>query len=270
LEAAPRRRREQFVSYRLIRVARQAATVVITIDNKPVNALHPDVSDEILAAVEDAARDETVRSLILTGAGKHFVAGGDIAFFQTLTPRTAELYALRIQQMQNTLQTIPIPVIAAVNGTALGGGCELMMACDIRIAEEQALIGQPEVGLGIIPGAGGTQMLPRLVPQGIAKRLLFTGERIDAREAQRIGLVDEVVATGGALDAASRLAEKINANAPRAVAAAKRAATIGLQMSLADGLRLEAALFGGLFDTADVREGVRAFLEKRKPDFKGR
>ena len=258
------------MSFRFISTARQAATVVITIDNKPVNALHPDVSDEILAAVEDAARDETIRALILTGAGKHFVAGGDIAFFQTLSPRTAELYALRIQQMQGVLQTIPIPVIAAINGTALGGGCELMMACDIRIAEEQALIGQPEVQLGIIPGAGGTQMLPRLVPQGVAKRLLFTGERITARDAQSIGLVDEAVETGHALDAALSLAEKINANAPRAVAAAKRASTMGLQMSLADGLKLEAALFGALFETADVREGVQAFLNKRRPNFQGR
>lgn len=258
------------MSFRFISTARQAATVVITIDNKPVNALHPDVSDEILAAVEDAARDETIRTLILTGAGKHFVAGGDIVFFQTLSPRTAELYALRIQQMQGVLQTIPIPVIAAINGTALGGGCELMMACDIRIAEEQALIGQPEVQLGIIPGAGGTQMLPRLVPQGVAKRLLFTGDRITARDAQSIGLVDEAVETGHALDAALSLAEKINANAPRAVAAAKRASTMGLQMSLADGLKLEAALFGALFETADVREGVQAFLNKRRPNFQGR
>jgi enoyl-CoA hydratase/carnithine racemase len=243
---------------------------VITIDNKPANALHPDVSDEILTAVETTARDETVRAMILTGTGKHFVAGGDIAFFQTLTSRTAELYARRIQQMQNTLQMISIPVIAAVNGTALGGGCELMMACDIRIAEEQALIGQPEVSLGVIPGAGGTQMLPRLVPPGVAKRLLFTGERIRAREAQRIGLVDEVVDTGGALDSALRLADAISANAPRAVAAAKRAATLGLQMSLADGLKLEAALFGALFETEDVKEGVQAFLDKRKPAFSGR
>ena len=258
------------MSFRFIRVSQQAATVVITIDNKPVNALHPDVSDEILAAVEAAARDEAIRVLILTGTGKHFVAGGDIAFFQTLTARTAEQYALRIQQMQKALQTISIPVIAAVNGTALGGGCELMMSCDIRIAEEQALIGQPEVGLGVIPGAGGTQMLPRLVPQGVAKRLLFTGERIRAREAQSIGLVDEVVAAGGALDSALRLAETISTNAPRAVAAAKRAATMGLQMSLAEGLKLEAALFGALFETEDVKEGVMAFLDKRKPNFSGR
>ena len=258
------------MSFRFIRVSQQAATVVITIDNKPVNALHPDVSDEILAAVETAARDEAIRVLILTGAGKHFVAGGDIAFFQTLTARTAEQYALRIQQMQKALQTISIPVIAAVNGTALGGGCELMMSCDIRIAEEQALIGQPEAGLGVIPGAGGTQMLPRLVPQGVAKRLLFTGERIRAREAQSIGLVDEVVAAGGALDSALRLAETISTNAPRAVAAAKRAATMGLQMSLAEGLKLEAALFGALFETEDVKEGVMAFLDKRKPNFSGR
>lgn len=258
------------MSFRFITTARRAATLVVTIDNKPVNALHPDVSDEILAAVEGAARNEEIRTLILTGTGKHFVAGGDIAFFQTLTSRTAELYALRIQQMQGALQTIPIPVIAAVNGTAFGGGCELMMACDIRIAEAQALIGQPEVSLGIIPGAGGTQMLPRLVPQGVAKRMLFTGERITARDAQGIGLVDEVVDTGRALEAALSLAEKINANAPRAVAAAKRASTMGLQMSLADGLKLEAALFGALFETADVQEGVRAFLGKRKPDFQGR
>lgn len=257
------------MSFRLIKVVKQAATTVITIDNKPVNALHPDVSDEILQAADAVARDETTRSIIITGTGKHFVAGGDITFFQSLTSRTAELYALKIQQMQTALQTIGTPVIAAINGTALGGGCELMMACDIRIAEEQAVIGQPEVGLGIIPGAGGTQMLPRLVPQGVARRMLFTGERIDARQALRIGLVDEVVETGGALAAALTLAEKINANAPRAVAAAKRAATLGMQMSLCDGLRLEAALFGDLFETIDVKEGVSAFVEKRTARFKG-
>jgi enoyl-CoA hydratase len=258
------------VTFRLIRATRESATLVVTIDNKPVNALHPDVSTELEACMTSAAREDAVRSIVLTGAGRHFVAGGDIAFFQTLTPRTAELYALGIQRMQTLLQTITTPVIAAVNGTALGGGCELMMACDIRIAEEQAIIGQPEVGLGIIPGAGGTQMLPRLVPQGVAKKLLFTGDRIDAREAHRIGLVDEVVETGGALKAALSLAARINANAPRAVAAAKRASTLGLQMSLADGLKLEAALFGGLFETEDVKEGVNAFLEKRKADFEGR
>lgn len=258
------------MTFRLIRATRQGATLVVTIDNKPVNALHPDVSNELHACVSAAARDESVRTIVLTGAGKHFVAGGDISFFKTLTSRTAELYALGIQHMQNLLQTIPVPVIAAVNGTALGGGCELMMACDIRIAEEQAVVGQPEVGLGIIPGAGGTQMLPRLAPQGLAKKLLFTGDRIDAREAQRIGLVDEVVETGGAVSAALALAGRINANAPRAVAAAKRAANMGLQMSLADGLKLEAGLFASLFETEDVTEGVAAFLEKRKADFKGR
>lgn len=257
------------MAFRLIAVTRHAATVVITIDNKPVNALHPDVSDEIAAAIDSISRDHTARSLIITGTGRHFVAGGDIAFFRTLTPHTAELYALRIQEMQNRLQALPIPVIAAVNGTALGGGCELMMACDIRIADEHAVIGQPEVCLGVIPGAGGTQMLPRLVSQGVAKRLLFTGERIDAHEAQRIGLVDQIAESGGALAAALHLAERINANAPRAVAAAKRAATLGLEMPLSAGLRLEAAMFGRLFETADVKEGVGAFLEKRKPEFRG-
>lgn len=258
------------MSFRWIRVTQRGATTVIAIDNPPVNALHPDVSDEILAAAETVAADRAVRSVVLTGSGKFFVAGGDIRHFQTLDRGSAELYALRIQHMQNTLHHLRVPVIAAVNGAALGGGCELMMACDVRLADERALIGQPEVGLGIIPGAGGTQMLPRLVPLGVAKRLLFTGERLSARQALAIGLVDEVVEDGGALDAAMRLAEKINGNAPLAVANAKRAANLTLQTSPSDGLRLEAALFGELFQTEDVNEGVAAFLAKRPPDFKGR
>lgn len=258
------------MSFKSIRVTRQGATTVVAIDHPPVNALHPDVSDEILAAAEAVAADATVRSVVLTGTGRFFVAGGDIRYFQSLDRRTAELYALRIQHMQNTLHHLRVPVIAAVNGAALGGGCELMMACDIRIADERAVIGQPEVGLGVIPGAGGTQMLPRLVPLGVAKRLLFTGERIAARDALAIGLVDEVVPAGGSLEVALRLAARINANAPLAVAAAKRAANLTLQTSLGDGSRLEAALFADLFQTADVGEGVAAFVAKRAPDFEGR
>lgn len=258
------------MSFKSIRVTRQGDTTVVAVDHPPVNTLHPDVSDEILAAAGAVAADATVRSVVLTGTGRFFVAGGDIRHFQSLDRRTAELYALRIQHMQNTLHHLRVPVIAAVNGAALGGGCELMMACDIRIADEHAVIGQPEVGLGVIPGAGGTQMLPRLVPLGVAKRLLFTGERISARDALAIGLVDEVVAGGEALEAALRLAARINANAPLAVAAAKRAANLTLQTSLGDGLRREAALFADLFQTADVGEGVAAFVAKRPPDFKGR
>jgi len=244
--------------------------VVITIANPPVNALHPAVAAEIHDAVRTAvAGDPSVRSLVVTGEGKCFVAGGDIAHFRTLGISTAEIYALGIQDMQNALQDLSVPVIAAVNGAALGGGCELMMACDIRIADERAVFGLPEVTLGIIPGAGGTQYLPRLVSTGVAKRLLFSGERIDAVRAQAIGLVDEVVPAGAVLDAALKLAERINANAPLAVAAAKRSVNLGTQMALADALRLEAGLFGALFRSDDVAEGVSAFLEKRKPIYRG-
>jgi enoyl-CoA hydratase/carnithine racemase len=195
------------------------------------------------------------------------MAGGDIEYFKTLDRHRAERYVLGVQAMQDALQQLPQPVIAAINGTCLGGGCELAMACDIRIAEEQAEFGQPEVTLGIIPGAGGTQNLPRLVPLGRAKRLLFTGERIGAGEALAIGLVDEVVAMGEAQAAAQALARRIAANAPLAVAAAKRSVNLGLQMGLVDAHRLEASLFATLVETDDFAEGIRAFFDKRSPTF---
>jgi enoyl-CoA hydratase len=169
--------------------------------------------------------------------------------------------------MQDAIGLLQQPVIAAVNGTALGGGCELAMACDIRIADEQAVFGQPEVQLGIIPGAGGTQNLPRLVGAGRAKRLLFTGERLSAAAALEWGLVDEVVPEGSALERARALGAAIAANAPLAVAAAKRAVNLGLQMSLGDAHRLEATLFTALVETSDFAEGVDAFFAKRPPSF---
>jgi enoyl-CoA hydratase len=251
-----------------VRLERREATAIITIDNPPVNALHPDVAAAIGERVAEIGADRTLRAVILTGAGKHFMAGGDVEFFKTLDRSSAERYVLGVQRMQDDLATLPQPVIAALNGTTLGGGCELAMACDIRIASEQVRLGQPEVSLGLIPGAGGTQALPRLVPLGQAKKLLFTGERIDAAEALRIGLVDEVVPKGAALERALELAAAIARNAPLAVTAAKRAVTLGTQMSLLDGNRVEATLFSSLAETGDLEEGVRAFFEKRTPNFK--
>lgn len=258
------------MGYTKIRLDFQSEAAVITIDNPPANALHPLVADEILNALADIAGHAGVRGVVITGRGGFFVAGGDIAYFTELDASSAETYALRIQAMQAALQDCPLPVIAAVNGYALGGGCELMMACDMRVADEGASFGQPEVKLGLIPGAGGTQNLPRLVPLGQAKRMLFTGQRIGAARALQIGLVDEVVSAGTALQAALDMVREIAQCAPLAVAQAKRAVNLGMRMSAADALRLEAALFADLFRTADVKEGIRAFAEKRAPQFRGR
>jgi enoyl-CoA hydratase len=252
-----------------VRKDRDGHTVVATIDNPPVNALHPDVSDEILAIIHEIEDDPTVRSFILTGIGRCFVAGGDIKFFTTLNRHTAAKMALQVQAMQEALFRLRVPVIAALNGHALGGGLELMMACDIAIAEEQAKIGLTEVRLGLIPGAGGTRMLARLVAPGTAKRLLFTGEHMTAAYAAQIGLVDQVVPAGGALQAAKELAIRINAMGPLAVAAAKKSANFGADHSLDEGHRREVDLFADLFDSDDHREGINAFLERRPAKFRG-
>lgn len=244
---------------------------VVTIDNPPVNAFHPRVAEALIEVFDELGRREAKpRAVILTGAGKYFMAGGDIRFFQTLDETSAERYARRIQFCQEIILHFEAPVIAALNGSALGGGCELMMACDIRVAAEDAVFGQPEVTLGVIPGAGGTQNLPRLVPIGTAKKLLFTGERISAAEALRIGLVDEVVPTANVMEQAMALAQRIAKNAPLAVAAAKRAVNLGVELNLSEALRLEARLLGELFRSQDVKEGVAAFVEKRPADFQGK
>lgn len=254
-----------------VRVRPEGDICVVTIDNPPVNAFHPAVGEALIAAFDTiAARNPPARAVVLTGAGRFFMAGGDIRHFQTLNEVSAERYARRIQTVQEVITNFPCPVIAAVHGAALGGGCELMMACDIRIAGESALFGQPEVSLGIIPGAGGTQNLPRLVSPGMAKRLLFTGDRISAAEAWRIGLIDDVVPDADVLAQAIALAERIARNAPLAVAAAKQAVNLGMELGLGDALRLETTLFARLFRSADVGEGVAAFLEKRPPAFRGK
>lgn len=254
----------------LVRTRTENDVCVVTIDNPPVNAFHPDVAEALIAAFDALSRlSPKPRAVVLTGAGRYFMAGGDIRFFQTLDQTSAERYARRIQFCQELITHFPAPVIAALNGSALGGGTELMMACDIRIAAADAVFGLPEVTLGVIPAAGGTQNLPRLVPIGTAKKMLFTGERISAEEALRIGLVDAVTPADSVMDEAMALAQRIAKNAPLAVAAAKRAVNLGLELNLSEALRVEAQLLGELFGSQDVKEGVAAFIAKRPADFKG-
>jgi len=243
---------------------------VITLDNPPINALSLDVVKELEQGLEELQGDDTLRVVILTGKGKAFVAGANMKVFLEFNRKQGEHYALTVTDMQRKLEEFDLPVIAAVNGYALGGGCELAMACDIRIASEKAVFGQPEVKIGVIPGAGGTQRLPRLIPVGKAKKLIYTGDSISAAEAERIGLVDQVVPAGQELAEAKALAKKIMKNSPVALRFAKKSVNRGLQMSLNDALQMEAVLFGEVFETEDVKEGVNAFLEKRDSVFKGK
>ena len=243
---------------------------VVSISNPPVNTLTAEVAQELSQRFDELKSNDQVRAVILTGQGKSFVAGANIKFLLTLNRKTGEEYALTIDYMQRKIEEFEWPVIAAINGHALGGGCELAMSCDIRIASKKALFGQPEVTLGVIPGAGGTQRLIRLVPMGRAKRLLFSGEHINADEAERIGLIDQVTPPGEELAEAKKLAQKIVKNAPIALRSIKKAVRRGAEMSLNDALRMEAAIFGEVCDTEDVKEGVSAFFDKRAPNFLGK
>lgn len=243
---------------------------VITVDNPPINLLHPRVAGRIAEAADDLGARSAIRCLVLTGTGRHFVGGADLRYVRTLDPDGAEAYVRAVQDMQLGLARLRQPVIAAVNGPALGGGCELAMACDIRVSSVDAVWGQPEVGLGLIPGAGGTQNLPRLVGTGQAKLLVLTGRRISADDARSIGLVDVVVPPSQVLGTALDLARAIAANAPLAVQAAKQAITTGVELPMEDAYRLEARLFGPLVATEDFREGTDAFFDKRPPNFTGK
>jgi len=258
------------VSYRGIILERRDRIAILTVNRPEVlNALDPPTWEEIGAAVRDVERDPDIRVLIVTGAGeKAFVAGSDI---RSLRERSMwDVLRYSSQDVLTELENMPKPVIAAVNGYALGGGCELAMACDIRIAADTARFGQPEVNLGIIPGAGGTQRLARLVGLGKAKELIFTGDIIDAYEAERIGLVNKVVPRDQLMDAAFQMAEKILAKGPLAVAMAKRVIQGGSNVDLPSGLAMEKLGQTILFATEDRREGMDAFLEKRKARFQGR
>jgi enoyl-CoA hydratase len=248
------------------------AIAFVTI-NRPdkLNALNDQVIAELGDAAERIATEDAIRGAILTGAGtKAFVAGADIGDLAKQGPFDGRARALRGQAVLRRLETCGKPVIAAVNGFALGGGCELAIACHMRIASENAKFGQPEVKLGIAPGYGGTQRLPRLVGKGVALQLILTGEMIDAHEAHRIGLVTKVVPAGELLAEAERLLRGILAMGPLAVRLALEAVDRGLEMSLEEGLLLEANHFGLLAATRDMKEGLTAFLEKRQPRFEGR
>jgi enoyl-CoA hydratase len=250
-------------------VVDRIATITMNRPDK-LNALNDASMQELAGAVEAVRRDATVAGVILTGAGRAFVAGADIAELRAKSATGAYALARFGQDVFRRLETCPKPVIAAVNGFALGGGCELAMACHVRIASESAKFGQPEVKLGVIPGYGGTQRLTRLVGRGRALQLLLTGEMIDATEAHRIGLVNRVVASSeSVVDAARAMLGQMLVNAPLALAQCIDVVNRGADIPLDEALALEAAAFGLLAASDDMKQGTAAFLEKRAPTFKG-
>jgi enoyl-CoA hydratase len=249
----------------------QKNRMAILFINRPqaLNALNNDTLQEINAAIQQIAADDSIELLIITGAGdKAFVAGADIAFMQNLNAIQGREFGALGQKAFMAVEALEKPVIAAVNGFALGGGCELAMCCDFRIASTRAKFGQPEVGLGITPGFGGTQRLPRLVGEGMAKQLLFTADVINAAEALRIGLVNQVVEPEELMSTAQAIGERILSKGQIAVRLTKAAVNNGLQTDINSAMSIEADAFGLCFSTADQKEGMQAFLEKRKAEFK--
>ena len=256
----------EFITYEV-----EGQVGIITINRpKALNALNSAVLDELDATIDGVDLD-AVRCLILTGAGeKSFVAGADIAEMSTLTKEEGEAFGKKGNDIFRKIETLPIPVIAAVNGFALGGGCEISMSCDIRICSDNALFGQPEVGLGITPGFGGTQRLARLIGPGKAKEMVFASRNIKADEALRIGLVQKVVEPEELMPTAEAMAKKIASNAPVAVMACKTLLNKGYHLDLFSGCALEAEGFGVCFGTEDQKEGMKAFLNKTKYEYQGK
>src|SRR4051812_13150817 len=258
--------------YENIKVEKRDHIAIVTIDRpKVLNALNMATMTELRDAFTELRDDVETRVVLLTGAGeKAFVAGADIGELNKNNPVEAKAYTHKGQAVLDLIENLGKPVIACINGFALGGGCEIAMACTMRLATENAKFGQPEVKLGIIPGYGGTQRLPRLVGKGIAMQMVLAGEMITAQEAHRIGLVNEVVASAELIPRAEAIAAKIIANAPLAVQYAMEAVNKGMEMTLSEGLYLEAVLFGVACATEDKTEGTKAFLEKRAPVFRGK
>ena len=250
---------------KFIKYEEDGMTALLTINRpKALNALNSQVLEELDKTL-DSIDTNKIRALIITGAGeKSFVAGADIGEMSSLTKKEGEAFGKKGNDVFRKLETFPIPVIAAVNGFALGGGCEISMSCDIRICSDNAVFGQPEVGLGITPGFGGTQRLARLVGQGMAKQMIYTAKNIKADEAFRIGLVNAVYPQNELLPAAKKLAETIARQAPIAVRNSKKAINDGLQVDMDKAIQIEEKLFGDCFETEDQRAGMGNFLEKDK------
>jgi enoyl-CoA hydratase len=260
------------MAYENLILEKEGALAILYVNRpKALNALNKDTLLEMKDAIVSITNDDEIDVLVITGAGgKAFVAGADIAFMQNLTAVEGREFGALGQKVFRMIEAMEKPVIAAVNGFALGGGCELAMCCDFRIASSKAKFGQPEVGLGITPGFGGTQRLPRLVGSGMARQMLYTADVIDAAEALRIGLVNNVVAPEELLEAVKNIANKIISKGKLAVRFCKAAANEGLQTDIDRAMTIEADLFGLCFSTQDQKEGMTAFIEKRSPDFTGK
>jgi enoyl-CoA hydratase/carnithine racemase len=260
-----------------IRTEVEDRIAVLTIDHPPVNSFNKQVVTELDAAIDQLMADDEVKAIVITGAGTNaFVAGADIPEIKELIENPGDDYAEarefleRGQDVNRKIETATKPIIAAINGFCLGGGLELAMACHMRICSDRARLGQPEINLGLIPGWGGTQRLPRIVGKAKALEMILTGDMIRAQEAYRIGLVNKVVPDGAILKEARGLARKIVSKSECCIAAALQAVTEGLEAGIEGGLDIEKEQFVALADTEDIREGVSAFLEKRQPEFKDR
>ncbi|MBI4551768.1 MAG: enoyl-CoA hydratase/isomerase family protein [Candidatus Latescibacteria bacterium] len=259
------------MGFQTIVVERHDGIVTVTLNRPPVNAINTMVRDELRAVCEEVDRDDTARVVILTGSGdRAFAAGADIREIGDQGRTEAEAMAQSWHALCTRMEGLDKPIIAAVNGVALGGGCELAMACDLRVASENARFGQPEINLGIIPGAGGTQRLPRLIGRGRALELMMTGAMIDAAEAYRIGLVNRVVPAADLMTAVQELAQTLASKGAIALRLMKECVNAGLDRTLDAALAFEARRFGEVCSTEDKAEGIAAFLEKRQPTFKGR
>jgi len=257
---------ERMVGYQID----ENGVALVRLNNPPVNALIQEVKERLEMVFDEMMAREEIRAVILTGGDKVFAAGGDIKAFPNLNPTSSRLMVLKSQVMLLKIENFPTPVIAAIEGRCWGGGCEIALCCDIRVASEGATFGQPEVNLAIMPGAGGTQRLPRLIGSGKAKEMIFTGRILSSKEAMEIGLVEKIVPAGKTLEGAREMAAEILKKGPVAIKMAKKAINLGMRLPFMEGLQVEADCFSYLFGTEDKDEGAKAFLEKRIPQYKGR